>query len=113
MTKAGESILRGAHQARDYARGEQDGFVAHVPEEVNVKSIRQRLGLSQAKFASQYGFGVDAIRNWEQGRRQPDLAARVLLMVIDKEPDVVRSALTREEPAKSGRAKSSWAARRA
>ena len=93
MSKAGKSILTGAREALSYARGEREGFVAHVPEEVNVKSIRKRIGLSQAKFANQFGFTVDAVRNWEQGRRQPEVSARALLMVIDREPDAVRRAL--------------------
>ncbi len=47
MSKAGESILRGAREALDYAQGEREGFAAHVPEEIDVKAIRQRTGLSQ------------------------------------------------------------------
>jgi putative transcriptional regulator len=93
MSKAGESILRGAREALAYARGESDGFVAHVPEQVDVKAIRRRMSLSQAKFATQFGFALDALRNWEQGRRQPELAARAFLMVIDRDPEAVRRAL--------------------
>lgn len=93
MSKAGESILRGAREALGYARGEREGFVAHVPAEIDVKAIRRRTGLSQARFAAQFGFSVDAVRNWEQGRRQPDVAARAFLMVIEQEPDTVRRVL--------------------
>ena len=92
--KAGKSILRGASEALSYARGEQAGFVAHVPEHIDVKAISEKVGLSQAKFANQFGFAVDSVRNWEQGRRQPDVAARAFLMVIDREPDAVRRALS-------------------
>ncbi len=94
MSKAAESILRGAREALAYAQGERDGFVAHVPEQVDVKAVRRKVGLSQAKFATQFGFSIDAVRNWEQGRRQPDVAARAFLMVIEREPDAVRRALT-------------------
>ena len=94
MSKAAESILRGAREALAYAQGERDGFVAHVPEHVDVKAVRRKVGLSQAKFAVQFGFSIDAVRNWEQGRRQPDVAARAFLMVIDREPDAVRRALS-------------------
>ena len=93
MSKAAESILRGAREALACAQGERDGFVAHVPEQVDVKAVRRKVGLSQAKFATQFGFSIDAVRNWEQGRRQPDVAARAFLMVIDREPDAVRRAL--------------------
>ena len=94
MSKAGESMLRGAREALAYARGARDGFVAHVPAHVDVKATRKRLGLSQARFAAEFGFALDAVRNWEQGRRQPDAAARAFLMVIDREPDAVRRALS-------------------
>ena len=94
MSKTGESILLGAREALAYARGEREGFVAHVPQHVDVKIIRKRLGLSQAKFAVRFGFALDAVRNWEQGRRQPDLAARAFLRVIEREPDAVRRALS-------------------
>jgi putative transcriptional regulator len=93
MTKSGESILRGARQALAYARGAREGFVAHVPDEVDVTSIRKGLGLSQSEFARRFGFKLDAIQNWEQGRRRPDGAARAFLRVIEKEPAAVRRAL--------------------
>jgi putative transcriptional regulator len=93
MSKGGQSILRGASQALAYARGARDGFVAHVPTEVDVAAIRKRLGLSQGEFAAQFGFKLDALQNWEQGRRRPDGAARAFLRVIEREPDAVQRAL--------------------
>ena len=93
MSKSGESILKGARQALDYVRGARDGFVAYVPREVDVAAIRRRLGLSQAEFASRFGFKLDAVQNWEQGRRRPDGAARAFLRVIEREPDAVQRAL--------------------
>jgi putative transcriptional regulator len=93
MSKSGESILRGARQALDYARGVRKGFVAHVPAEVDVAKIRHRLGMSQAEFASRFGFKLDAVQNWEQGRRRPEGAARAFLRVIEREPEAVQRAL--------------------
>jgi putative transcriptional regulator len=93
VSKSGESILKGARQALDYARGAREGFVAHVPEEVDVAAIRRRLGLSQAEFASRFGFKLDALQNWEQGRRRPEGAARAFLRVIEREPEAVQRAL--------------------
>ena len=93
MSKSGESILKGARQALDYAHGARDGFVAHVPEEVDVVAIRHRLGLSQAEFASHFGFKLDALKNWEQGRRRPEGAARAFLRAIEREPEAVQRAL--------------------
>ena len=65
-----------------------------MPEKVDVKAIRQRTGLSQSRFATQFGFALDALRNWEQGRRQPEVSARAFLIVIEQEPDAVRRALS-------------------
>lgn len=67
--------------------------MAHVPEQIDVRAFRRRTGLSQARFAQQFGFALDALRNWERKRRQPDLCARAFLIVIDREPDAVRRAL--------------------
>lgn len=79
-----------------YAQGETTRGTAHTvrrPAAVDVKAIRTRLSLTQAAFAQRYGFELSSIRNWEQGRRQPEGPARVLLLVIDKEPDAVHRAL--------------------
>ncbi|MDE1901780.1 MAG: transcriptional regulator [Alphaproteobacteria bacterium] len=94
MSKAGSKLIKSARQALAYARGEAcDGFVAHVPEEVDVKSIRKRLGLTQPEFSLRFGFDVRAVQDWEQNRRQPERAARVLLTVIAHEPEAVSRAL--------------------
>jgi putative transcriptional regulator len=93
MSKAGESIPRGAHQALAYAKGVRDGFVAHVPEQVDGAAIRARLGLSQGEFAARFRFKLDALQNWEQGRHRPDGATRAFLRVIEREPEAVLRAL--------------------
>ncbi|TLU83500.1 MAG: transcriptional regulator [Chlorobium sp.] len=94
MSKAGSKLIRSAQQALAYALGEAtEGFVAHVPDEVDVKAIRQSLGLTQPEFSLRFGFDVRAVQDWEQKRRQPDRAARVLLKVIALEPEAVQRAL--------------------
>ncbi len=93
MSLAGECILRGARNALAFARGARAGYVVHVPEQVDVKAIRRRLGLSQRRFAERFGFKLDAIQNWEQGRRRPEGAARAFLRVIEREPEAVERAL--------------------
>lgn len=65
-----------------------------VPEEVDVKTVREALGLSQESFAHRFGLDLSTVRNWEQKRSRPDTAARVLLRTIEKEPDAVTRALT-------------------
>ena len=71
----------------------REGQVAVVPPTVDVKTIREGLGLSQAEFAKRFGFTAAAVRQWEQGRRQPHGPARVLLTVIAQEPRAVQRAL--------------------
>jgi DNA-binding transcriptional regulator YiaG len=63
------------------------------PRNVDAKSVREQTGLSQDQFAATFGLDVATVRNWEQGRSSPDTAARVLLAVIEKEPEAVKRAL--------------------
>lgn len=94
MGKSGQRILRGARQALQYARGEDESdFVAHVPEDLDVKSIRDQLGLLQRQFARQFGFGHRSIQNWEHKRRHPRGMARAYLRVIKNDPEAVRRSL--------------------
>lgn len=66
-----------------------------VPERIDVRAIRLRRNMSQAAFAARYGLALDALQDWEQGRRPPNRYARILLAVIDKEPRAVERALVR------------------
>ncbi|MCM0021655.1 MAG: type II toxin-antitoxin system MqsA family antitoxin [Tagaea sp.] len=93
MSKAGEKILRGAREALAFAKGARNGCVVHVPGEIDVAKIRKGMKLSQREFAGRFGFAVDAVQNWEQGRRAPDGAARAYLQVIQREPEAVERAL--------------------
>lgn len=61
-------------------------FVVAAP---NVKKIRSNYKLSQAEFAALMGISVKTLQNWEQGRRVPEGAARVLLQVVAKHPEVI------------------------
>jgi putative transcriptional regulator len=55
----------------------------------DVSAIRKHLGLTQQKFAELLGISPATVRNWEQGRRKPEGAARVLLCVAAKYPGAV------------------------
>src|ERR1700734_2193608 len=57
------------------------------------KIIRRALGLSQEDFAARYHIPLGTLRDWEQGRVEPDQAARAYLTVIAREPETVRDAL--------------------
>ena len=62
---------------------------------VDVKAVRGKLGMSQTEFANAFGVTVSTLRNWEQGRRVPRGPARVLLSIIQQEPDAVQRVLDR------------------
>ena len=96
MSKAvTQSILRGAREALAFAKGEADvrKYRVHIPHEIDVRRIRTKLGMTQAQFAREFGFSIDTLRHWEQGRRMPDGAARAYLRVIDLAPKAVQKAL--------------------
>jgi len=62
-------------------------------EDPDPKVIRERLGLSQSRFAAIIGVSVRTLQNWEQGRREPEGPAKALLRVVDREPQAVLQAL--------------------
>jgi putative transcriptional regulator len=96
MSKAvSESILRGARQALAYADGSADksAYRVHVPRDVDVRAIRTKLGMTQEEFAGQFGFSVNTLRHWEQGKRVPEGPTRAYLLVIDRAPKAVTKAL--------------------
>lgn len=93
--KAFEKIMAGLEDAIAYAEGDTTRGVTHKIEihEVDVAALRKRLGLSQARFAATFGFSPKTVRNWEQGLRHPEGPARILLQVIEREPEAVMRAL--------------------
>lgn len=60
-----------------------------------MRAIRKMLGLTQASFAWRFGFGLPIVRDWEQGRHQPDQAVQAFLVTIERQPIRVRRALQR------------------
>jgi putative transcriptional regulator len=93
---SGDKIIRGLNEAVQYVRGHTAGAIVReikVPESIDVPAVRRKLGLSQREFALRFGFSLSTVRNWEQGHRTPEGPTRVLLTIIDKEPDAVERAL--------------------
>jgi putative transcriptional regulator len=75
----GREILAGL---RELKRGNH-GRITTLPD---VGRIRERTGLSQARFAELLGVSVRTLQDWEQGRRAPSGAARTLLLVAHRNP---------------------------
>ncbi len=94
MKKLSERILEGLADALAHAEGKPvPGMRVHVPEQVNVAAIRKKTGLSQDVFSARIGVSAATLRNWEQGRRQPEGPARVLLALVSKRPEIVQEML--------------------
>ena len=91
--KAFDKIAKGLNEALAVARGEAKPAKLHVPAELDVKSIRAKLGLSQDDFAAVFGFTLTQIRDWEQCRSRPLGGVRAYLMMIDNNPVAVRELL--------------------
>jgi putative transcriptional regulator len=95
MSKLGKKLIAAAKEGVAIARGEMDpaSYRLHVPAKINVRAMRQKLGMTQEEFAIRYGLTLARVRDWEQGRSAPDGAARAYLRVIEKEPEAVDRAL--------------------
>ena len=65
-----------------------------VPEDGDVRTIRSKLGLSQAEFSRRYALSPRLLQEWEQGRRRPESAVRAYLTVIDRNPETVEKTRT-------------------
>ena len=90
-----EKIMAGLEDALAYADGDSTrGAEQQVKvADVDITHLREKLGLSQDRFAALFGLSSRKVRNWEQGVRHPEGPARILLQVIDREPEAVMRAL--------------------
>ena len=91
----GEQALQNALADEDNPplTAEQLARMRRVP---NPQEIRQRLGMTQREFSQQFQIALGTLRDWEQGARRPDSAAKAYLRVIAAAPDVVRNILQAE-----------------
>ena len=95
MSKAGERTIKSAREALAFAKGGNvPGSKVHVPDRIDVRRIREKIGMSQGEFAAHFGVSARTVQDWEQGRRVPAGASRAFLVVIDREPEAVHRALT-------------------
>jgi len=88
-----EDLMTGLDEVDAFLAGETTGYKVNLPAEVDVKGIRKRLKMTQARFSDTFGFSLDAVKHWEGGRRTPESSARAFLTVIAKNPNAVIAAL--------------------
>jgi putative transcriptional regulator len=93
MTPIFNDLMNGLDEVEAFLAGQTSGYKVSVPTNVDVKSIRKRLNMTQARFSDAFGFSLDAVKHWEGGRRTPEASARAFLTVIAKNPAAVMSAL--------------------
>lgn len=93
MKNAFDSIKQGLTEAIAHAQGGDVAAKVYQPQPMDIAALRARVGMTQEQFAARFGFSVATLRHWERGDRNPAGAARVLLNVIERDPQSVMRAL--------------------
>ena len=99
MNKFSSDLIKSMGEACAHAEGKRTGVRIHVFEVPDVRAIRRKLRMSQSEFARKYRIPLPTLKNWEQGRREPELPARILLAVIERHPEAVEDVLHRKDHA--------------
>ena len=73
---------------------QQDDVCAMLDAAKYAKGVRERMGLSQQEFSNRIEVSLETIRNWEQGKRSPTGAAKALLKILDRAPELALLALS-------------------
>ena len=96
-TQVGHELETALDEVLAHVRGETPlpCRIVDNPAAEHILAVRKRMKLSRQKFADRFELDARAVQDWEQGRRVPDRAARVLLTVIDRDPEAVVRALKR------------------
>lgn len=71
MSEVFDSIKQGLKEAIEFAEGKVNGARVFKPKEIDVKKLRQRVGMTQVEFASVFGISLGTFRHWERGDRIP------------------------------------------
>lgn len=90
----GTALVEALQEVRAWKRGETALEVVNIdpmPPE-RVRAIRRKVARSVRAFEARFGIPASTVNNWEQGRRKPDPAARLLLKIIETDPEVVERA---------------------
>ncbi len=82
-------LLGSVKEAGEIQRGEKIASREFNFAELDVKAIREQVGFSQSKFSGLIGVSVRTLQNWEQGHRHPTGPAKVLLKLVQSNPESV------------------------
>ncbi len=70
MTKMFDDLMTGLDEVDAFLAGETAGYKVNLPDRVDVKGIRKRLKMTQARFSATFGFSLDAVKHWEGSHRR-------------------------------------------
>lgn len=93
-SELGLALEESLREVAAWRRGEVELDMVEVdpmPAE-RIKAIRKKVAKSAKAFERRFGISAKTVQNWEQGRRKPDPTARLLLKVIEQDPDAVERA---------------------
>lgn len=91
-TEFGEALIEALEEVAAWKRGEIELEVVEYPDPMpaeEIKAIRKKVARSAKDFERRFGIPASTLNNWEQGRRRPDPASRLLLRVIEAAPETV------------------------
>ncbi|NMG49187.1 helix-turn-helix domain-containing protein [Azoarcus communis] len=88
-----EDLVQSLKEAKAITKGEIQPSRRFTVEAPDVRTLREKTGLSQAEFAGLMRVSIKTLQNWEQHRRKPTGPAAALLHVVAKAPDVVIQSL--------------------
>lgn len=88
-----EAEISAAAAADPDARPMAPDDLASARRVPRIMTVRRALGLTQEDFAARYHVPLGTLRDWEQGRAEPDQAAQAYIRAIAGDPDAVRKAL--------------------
>ena len=92
MNEFSKDLIESLTEACEHAEGKPSAVRTTIVEVTDVRAIRRSVGMSQQEFARAYRIPLATLKDWEQGRRQPDGPAAAYLQVIAKHPREAREA---------------------
>jgi putative transcriptional regulator len=88
-----EMLVASIKEAKEIKTGRKEPNRAIEIKPPDIKSVREKLNVSQREFALMIGVSLRTLQNWEQGRRKPEGPANALLRVAARNPRAVLDAL--------------------
>lgn len=95
-TPLSDDEVREAAESDPDARPFTREDLTRIQPQIRPASVRHLLRLTQAEFADRFGIPLGTLRDWEQGRREPDMTARTLMRAISMDPDLIARAVDRD-----------------